>query len=179
MGLQDKRTATEMGKCPDKIFLIKFSKTKWRGEGVGGGCHPPLHVWGSLLHRRFVFRMTEASAKREGLVINRKGPWEGYSLPPIVSFPPSSARTFSSKERRLGTRQRPRANTKILEVAWDQALKSGKRKNGVKQQKLASEAGWVVDWRRGSGATLSPRLPLTNLVTQLRIQRNDGWGFSV
>ena len=30
--------------------------------------------------------------------MNRKGPWEG-------SFPPSFARTFSSKERRLGTRQ--------------------------------------------------------------------------
>ena len=44
----------------------------------GGGCHPPLHVRGSLLLRRFVFRMAEASAKREWLVMNRKGPWEGY-----------------------------------------------------------------------------------------------------
>ena len=26
---------------------------------------------------------------------------------------------------------------------------------------------------------VSPRLPLSNLVIQLRIQRNDGWGFSV
>ena len=33
--------------------------------------------------------------------MNHKGQWEGY----IVSFPPSFARTFSSKERRLGTRQ--------------------------------------------------------------------------
>ena len=34
---------------------------------------------GSLLLRRFVFRM--ASAKREWLVMNRKGPWEGYRCP--------------------------------------------------------------------------------------------------
>ena len=34
--------------------------------------------------------------------MNRKGPWEGYR---VVSFPPSFARTFLSKERRLGTRQ--------------------------------------------------------------------------
>ena len=34
--------------------------------------------WPSLLLRRFVFRMAEASAKREWLVMNRKGPWEGY-----------------------------------------------------------------------------------------------------
>ena len=33
--------------------------------------------------------------------MNRKGAWEG----PVVSFPPSFARIFSSKERRLGTRQ--------------------------------------------------------------------------
>ena len=32
----------------------------------------------SLLLRRFDFHMAEASAKREWLVMNRKGPWEGY-----------------------------------------------------------------------------------------------------
>ena len=42
--------------------------------------------------------------------MNRKGPWEGYKLQakrvsPVDSFPPSFARTFSSRERRLGTRQ--------------------------------------------------------------------------
>ena len=42
--------------------------------------------------------------------MNRKEPWEGYRrqakrVSPVVSFPPSFARTFSSKERRLGTRQ--------------------------------------------------------------------------
>ena len=61
----------------------------------------------SLLLRRFVFRKVEASAKREWLVMNRKGPWEGYrrQAKPVVSFPPSFAPTFSSRERRLGTRQ--------------------------------------------------------------------------
>ena len=32
------------------------------------------HIWPSLLLRRFVFLIVEASAKREGLVRNRKGP---------------------------------------------------------------------------------------------------------
>ena len=52
-------------------------------------------------------------ARNEWLVMNRKGPWEGYGrqtkpvslVSPVVSFPPSFARTFSSKDRRLGTRQ--------------------------------------------------------------------------
>ena len=44
------------------------------------------------------------------IIINRRGPWEGYRrltkrVSPVVSFPPSFARTFSLKERRLGTRQ--------------------------------------------------------------------------
>ena len=34
--------------------------------------------------------------------MNRKGPWEGYRR---LAFPPSFARTSSSQERRLGTRQ--------------------------------------------------------------------------
>ena len=54
----------------------------------------------SLLFRRFVFLIVEASAKREWLVMNRKGPW----------VQPSLARTFSSIERRLGTRQNSRGN---------------------------------------------------------------------
>ena len=39
--------------------------------------------------------------------MNRKGPFEGYGRQAklVVSFPSSFARTFSSKERRLGTRQ--------------------------------------------------------------------------
>ena len=38
--------------------------------------------------------------------MKRKGPWEGYRRQAtVVSFPPSFARTFSSRERRLGTRQ--------------------------------------------------------------------------
>ena len=38
--------------------------------------------------------------------MNRKGPWEGYR------GLPSFARTFSSKERRLGTRQ-PQATSMV------------------------------------------------------------------
>ena len=38
MCLKDKRTATEMDKCPDKILLIKLKKTKKQKQtGVGGG----------------------------------------------------------------------------------------------------------------------------------------------
>ena len=47
-------------------------------------------------------------ARNEWLVMNSKGPWEGYRRQaPVVSFPPSFARTFS--ERRLGTRQGTRS----------------------------------------------------------------------
>ena len=58
---------------------------------------------GSLLLRRFVFLIVEASAKREWLVMNRKGPWEGYRqqakrLPDLVSF-------SWQKSRFLGTAQ--------------------------------------------------------------------------
>ena len=55
----------------------------------------------SLLLRRLVFR--EASAKR----VTGDEPQEtmGRVQSPVVFFPPSFARTFSSKERRLGTRQ--------------------------------------------------------------------------
>ena len=64
--------------------------------------------WGlsSLLLRRFVFRMAEASAQRvtgdepQGTMGRVQ-----TAVSPVVSFPPSFARTFSSKERRLGTRQ--------------------------------------------------------------------------
>ena len=45
-------------------------------------------------------------ARNEWLVMNRKEPWEGYRRQSIVSFPPSFARTFSLKERRLGTRRK-------------------------------------------------------------------------
>ena len=51
-------------------------------------------------------RFSQGRGKR--LVMNRrKGPWEGYRRQgkPVVSFPPSFARTCSSRERCLGTRQ--------------------------------------------------------------------------
>ena len=92
MGLKEKRIATEMGRCPDKIFLIKFSKTENRMKGEGNVIPPPpphpLHVRG----------------------------------------------------------QEPIAHKNI---------RGSLGKNGVKQQKLASEAGRVLDWRRGRGAPLS------------------------
>ena len=53
----------------------------------------------SLFLRRFVF----STAQR--LVTKRKGLWEGVSS--VFSFPPSAASKFSSRERRLGTRQLP------------------------------------------------------------------------
>ena len=65
-------------------------------------------TYNSLLLRRFVFRMAEASAKRvtgyepQGTMGRVQTAGE---VSPVVSFPPSSARTFLSKERRLGTRQ--------------------------------------------------------------------------
>ena len=61
-----------------------------------------IEIVNQLLLRRFVFRIVEANAKREWLVMNRKRRWEGS---PVVSFPPSFAFTFSSRERRVGTRQ--------------------------------------------------------------------------
>ena len=51
----------------------------------------------SLLLRRFVVRVVEASAKREWLVLNRKGPWEGYRLLPAFLC----AHILIERERRL------------------------------------------------------------------------------
>ena len=41
--------------------------------------HIEHHAGAASSVRRFVFRFVEESAKREWLVMNRKGPWEGYS----------------------------------------------------------------------------------------------------
>ena len=57
----------------------------------------------SLLLRRFVFCTAEASAKR--VTGDEPQGTMGRVQTPVVSFPPSFVRTFSSKERRLGTRQ--------------------------------------------------------------------------
>ena len=59
----------------------------------------------SLLLRRFVFRKAEASAKQ--VTGDEPQGTMGRVQAAVVSFPPSFARTFSSKERRLGTRQAP------------------------------------------------------------------------
>ena len=47
-------------------------------------------------------RFSLRRGERETRVMNRKRRWEGS---PVVSFPPSFAFTFSSRERRVGTRQ--------------------------------------------------------------------------
>ena len=52
----------------------------------------------------------ETRETREWLVMKRKGPvgmrkMRGEDVSPVVSVPPSFARTFSVRERRLGTRQ--------------------------------------------------------------------------
>ena len=60
----------------------------------------------SLLLRRFVSRMAQASATRTKRVTGDEPQRTmGRVQRPVVSFPPSFGRTFSSKERRLGTRQ--------------------------------------------------------------------------
>ena len=53
----------------------------------------------SLLLRRLGF----SQGRGERLVMNRKGLWEGS---PVVSFPPSFARTFSPRERDVRVRGR-------------------------------------------------------------------------
>ena len=65
-----------------------------------------LRAW-LLFSLLLVFRKAEVSAKRvtgdepQGTM----GREQTAGISPVVSFPPSFARTFSSKERRLGTRQ--------------------------------------------------------------------------
>ena len=61
-----------------------------------------------LLLRRFVFRMVEASASDWWWTARDHGKGthgRRSDVSPVVSFPPSFARTFSSRERRLGTWQ--------------------------------------------------------------------------
>ena len=74
-----------------------------------------------LLLRRFVFRMAEASAKR------------GTGDEPQ---PPSFARTFSSKERRLGTRQ---------------ALHYLNAWNGLKKENKSNQPKWTPICNRPGG----------------------------
>ena len=61
-------TSGRLGASSHKILLIL--------HGIPGVFSKQYQF--SLLLRRFVFRTVEASAKRERLVMNRKGPWEGY-----------------------------------------------------------------------------------------------------
>ena len=54
-----------VGRSPWRHGLPKWGNITWSEISL-------------LLLRRFVFRMVEASAKREWPVMNRNGPWEGY-----------------------------------------------------------------------------------------------------
>ena len=84
---------------PDKFYIITQKNTvKTRLL---------LHAVGPASSSGASFFARQRRARNEWLVMNRKEPWEGYrrQVKPVVSFPPSVARTFSSKERRLGTRQ--------------------------------------------------------------------------
>ena len=54
---------------------------------------------------------------------------------PVVSFPPSFARTFSSKERRLGTRQ-PLSSDRTTE----------NEKNGLSEHKERAEKSWLASF---------------------------------
>ena len=105
MGLKEKRIATEMGRCPDKIFLIKFSKTENRMKG-------------------------------EGTVMGGGGGGGGRGMSSPLPPPPP-------------------LHVRGQEPITHKNIRGSLGKNGVKQQKLASEAGRVVDWRRGRGAPLS------------------------
>ena len=84
-----------------KIYLLEAPRRKWNPSkyenferNITLSQPPPQAL-------RF------SQGRGERLVMNRKGPWEGYrrQAKPVVSFPPSFARTFSSRERRLGARQ--------------------------------------------------------------------------
>ena len=93
------------------FFNFHWVTTLWtcsNKSGLGDETLFPLKgskAFPSLLLRRFISRIVEASAKRERLVMNRKGPWKRYRwrakphVSPVVSFPPSFARSFSSRER--------------------------------------------------------------------------------
>ena len=62
------------------IFL--YSRTSTNGHFFTTATSLTLQRPILLLLRRFVFLIVEASAKREWLVMNRRGPWEGYSFLP-------------------------------------------------------------------------------------------------
>ena len=93
--VSDNPAASEAISLNGELAVLRFRKTKrfgvFRNFRVISMRFAVLLCYSvrcSLLLRRFVFRMAEASAKRV----------TGDELP-------SFARTFSSKERRLGTRQ--------------------------------------------------------------------------
>ena len=71
-------------------------------------------------YKRFVFRMAEASAKRERLVMNRKGPREGYTAASEASHPLCPCRL----PLRANCIER---ETSGYEAAWDRGRKGERR----------------------------------------------------
>ena len=123
-----------------------------RGEKAATSLKKKAEFLQSLLECRFAtasssgasFFAWQRRARNEWLVMNRKGPWEGYRrqaplFSPVVSFPPSFARTFSSKERRLGTRQISRGNQ------WWRLEMSARFSQTWLQQELES---FAINWKR-------------------------------
>ena len=107
--VSDNPAATEAISLNGELAVLRFRKTKrfgvFRNFRVISMRFAVLLCYSvrcSLLLRRFVFRMAEASAKR--VTGDEPQGTMGRVQTPVVSFPPSFARTFSSKERRLGTR---------------------------------------------------------------------------
>ena len=102
------------------FFNFHWVTTLWicsNKSGLGDETLFPLKgskAFPSLLFRRFIFRIVEASAKRERLVMNYEpqGTMEKVQrrakphVSPVVSFPPSFARSFSSRERDVWVRGR-------------------------------------------------------------------------
>ena len=74
----------------------------------------PLRPWKIVFPPR---ALLFSQSRGERLVIKGKGPWEGYRRQaPVVSFPPSFARTFSSRERDVWVRG---SETCLLRKALD------------------------------------------------------------
>ena len=131
-------------------------------------CPQSLRV--SLLLRRFVFSMVEASAKCEWPVMNRKGQWEGYRRE-VFPFPPSLRASFH-RERDVWVRGclgvklefsyiEPGQRTRVLKgTAWsknmfwaDRTVNSrllyrcvGKRRNRIAFVKIPSLIWMKQNW---------------------------------
>ena len=104
-------------------------------------------------------------ARNKWLVMNRKGPWEGYrrQVKPIVSFSPSFARAISSKERRLGTRQ-GEIHSNLMDRIGPIRKVSKKQVHLLRWTTFPGRAGWNFGWM---DRALTPSWFFPNLSTFL------------